>query len=154
MSMVETLEGDDDFEVTNGKWETKIRYADGSISRTPTKRKQALDLSLKIAGAFAFYWIGRGVGEGLDNLPYVNEWIPNFVNYHIPGIDITDKLDRIVGILGGVYGFIKTKTDVHKYNPNILESLKVGRMTIYLHGKTVINYRDSEGGSFFRGLDS
>ena len=149
--MIELTDDEEYPEIIKGKWETKILYADGSISRTPTKRKQALDLSLKIAGAFAFYWIGRGIGEGLDNIPYISEWVPHFVNYHLPGADITDKIDRIVGLAGAVYGLIKSNSNVHHYDPNKIESLTFGPLTIFMSGKVRIAYDGPNGRKHFRG---
>ena len=46
------------------------------------------------------YGLGALVGEGMDHIPYISEFIPQAVNF-VSGIDVKGNLDGLVGLLGG-----------------------------------------------------
>ncbi len=101
------------------KWMTVTYFGNGQFSR-PNAKKVALDLSLKVAGAALCYGIGTLVGDALECIPYLNEWIPQAVNY-VSDIDVAENLDGLVGLMAGVNGFRKSGTRV---DPDNIERLK------------------------------
>jgi len=80
-------------------WETHIS-TERRTYRIPRAKKLALDLSLGTAGAIFCWGIGSAVGEAMDHIPYISQWIPQAVD-HISGINVKDNLNGLVGILGG-----------------------------------------------------
>ena len=86
---------------TETTWAKRTQHDNGVTVTRTTLPKAALDLGLKVAGAAAMYGIGRLVGEGMDHIPYLNEWIPQAVTY-VSAIDIRGNIDGLVGLLGGI----------------------------------------------------
>ncbi|PIN73767.1 hypothetical protein COV20_06120 [Candidatus Woesearchaeota archaeon CG10_big_fil_rev_8_21_14_0_10_45_16] len=88
-------------QVQETDWARRTKYDNGV---TVTRQKHPiLNLALTAGGALAMYGIGRLVGEGVDHIPYLNEWIPAAVNY-VSGIDVSGNIDGLMGLLGGLYG--------------------------------------------------
>ncbi len=109
---------------TKTKWETITEYDNGWIIKRPTAKKRALDLSLKVAGATVFYGLGMLAGEVMDNIPYINQWIPQAVDY-VSGIDVAGNLDGLVGLLGAVYGSRTSGTEILEDKPNQLQKVSL-----------------------------
>lgn len=117
---------------TETNWAKRTQYDNGVTVTRTTLPKAALDLGLKVAGAAAMYGIGRLVGEGMDHIPYLNEWIPQAVNY-VSAIDIQGNIDGLVGLLGGLYGL--SKSGVH-LNDKTLEAKEIALTPIHLKLKS------------------
>lgn len=79
-------------------------------------RPSALNLGLKIGGTLAMYGLGRLFGEGIDHIPYINGGISTVVNC-VSGIDITNHIDGLIGILWGFWGLRESGI---KYNKETL----------------------------------
>ncbi len=112
----------------HAKWKTETRYNNGIKFIRPNAQKIALDLGLKVAGATAMYGLGKLVGEGMDYVPYLNEWIPRAVDY-VSGIDVKGNLDGLVALLGVVYGLNRSGTETSD-DYNKLETIEVSPIRV------------------------
>ena len=92
---------------TETKWAKRTEYDNGITVTRYTWKKRAWDLVLKASGAVMMYGLGRLVGEGMDHIPHINEWIPQAVDY-VSGINVYGNLDGLVGLLGVISGFNKS----------------------------------------------
>ncbi len=116
---------------TRANWKTITRYDTGETLTRPNAKKVALDLGLKVAGTAACYGIGMLVGELMDNIPYINQWIPQAVDY-VSGIDVAGNLDGLVGLLGGLYGLSNSGTETFEDNPNKLQKVELSPIKLTL----------------------
>jgi hypothetical protein len=89
-----------------------------------------VDLGLKVAGAAAFYGLGLLVGELMNHFSYIKEAVPHAINY-VSGINVVGNLDGLVGLLGGVYGFVKSGTET-AIDPHYLRSITFGPVKVNL----------------------
>lgn len=117
---------------TETTWAKRTEHNNGITVTRSTLPKTALDLGLKVAGAAAMYGIGRLVGEGVDHIPYLNEWIPQVVDY-VSAIDIQGNIDGLVGLMGGIYGL--SKSGVH-LDDKTLEAKEIALTPIHLNCKS------------------
>lgn len=87
-------------------WAKRTEYDGVTVTRS-TLPKIALDAGLKLAGAAVMYGLGTLIGEGMDHIVYLKEWIPQVVNY-VSGIDVYGNIDGLMGLLGAIHGLIKS----------------------------------------------
>jgi len=118
-------------ERTRTLWKNITQYDNGISLTTPTFTKITLDLGLKVAGTAVCYGIGTLVGEIADQIPYLNQWIPQAVN-HVSGINVEGNLHGLVALLGGLYGFANSGTKVSEDNPSKLEKIELSPASIKL----------------------
>lgn len=79
----------------------------------PTTKTALIDLGLRIGGCVAMYGIGLLVGDILNNIPYVNQTIPDAVKY-VSHIDVEGNLDGLLALVGGIYGYAKSGLKLDK----------------------------------------
>lgn len=88
--------------------------------------KKALNLGLIAAATILAYSCGRIAGELIDQIPYINEWIPHAVNY-ISGIDVKSNLDGVGGLVGIAYGLkCKPSIKISEEKPHRIKKIKLG----------------------------
>ena len=58
-----------------------------------------------IIGTVGMYYAGRLIGKGIENIPYINEAVPQIIE-HISGLDISGNIKGLAGIIGGVVGYL------------------------------------------------
>jgi len=58
-----------------------------------------------ILGTVGMYFAGRMIGTGIDYLPHINEAVARCVE-HISGLDISENIKGLAGIIGGVVGYL------------------------------------------------
>ncbi|MBI4147323.1 hypothetical protein HY494_01580 [Candidatus Woesearchaeota archaeon] len=109
---------------TKHAWKKETRYNNGIKFTRPTAQKIALDLGLKAAGAIVMYGLGKLVGEGMDYVPYLNEWIPRAIDY-VSGIDVKGNLDGLVVLMGAVDGLNRSGTETFEDDYNRLETIEL-----------------------------
>ena len=93
-------------------------------------RKFALDLTLKTVGAGVCYGLGLLVGEAMDHVPYLSQWIPQAVDY-LSGIDIQNNLDGVMGLVGAVGGLKHSGTTTFEDDPGSLETICVAPIKLH-----------------------
>ena len=98
-------------DVQETDWAKRTVY-DNGVTLTRNK-KVLLNTALVIGGTAVMYGIGRLVGEGLDHVPYLQQWIPNAVDY-VSGINIQGNIDGLMGLLGGLYGLNNSGIKLNK----------------------------------------
>ena len=74
-------------------------------------KNTALSLGLKLMGGTICYYAGMGVGEIMDQLPYVREIIPQTVDY-LSNIDIAGNIDGLVALIGAATGIKTSGTEL------------------------------------------
>ena len=80
----------------------------GILKKTiKTIDKYSLDFGSRACGFGIMYGLGGLVGERMDHIPYINELIPQAVNY-VFGIDVKGNLDGLVRLVGEIYGVLKS----------------------------------------------
>jgi len=108
-------------EVTESTWMKRTEFDNGFTKETPKPKYYAIKLAASTVGGVAMYGLGSVAGEIVEYIPYLNEWIPTAVDY-VSGIDVSENISGLVGLLGGVYGLM---TSGPKLNENTLELEKV-----------------------------
>jgi hypothetical protein len=115
--------------VTKTDWASRTEYDSGHSLTRMTVKKMAIDSVLKIAGGAVMYSAGRLLGEGIDNVPYLNEWIPQVVKY-VSGIEVQNSVDGLGGLAGLIYGVAKSGVSL---DDESLEIKKISVAPFYLN---------------------
>lgn len=113
------------------EWKTQYIFNNGVKFTIPTLKKQALDFGLATAGAVVFYGVGMGLGEIMDHVPYLNTYIPRAIEY-FTDINVSGNLDGLGALVGGITGFTRSGSKTFAANPERLEDLTVGYVTLTL----------------------
>ena len=101
-------------EINKSYWARRIKIQ-GIDVILPRPLKIGLDTVLMITGALASYFSGYIIGLAFDNMPNVNETIPNIINY-ISGIDIRRNVHGFFAATGGLYGMFSSGSYVNRNN--------------------------------------
>jgi len=116
---------------TKANWKTVTKYDNGVILTRPNAKKVALDLGLKVAGAVVCYELGTLIGELMDHIPYINQWVPQAVDF-VSGIKVAGNLDGLVGLLSGIYGWGNSGTETFEDNPDKLHTIELSPLKVTL----------------------
>ncbi|AJF61644.1 TPA: hypothetical protein HA239_03865 [Candidatus Woesearchaeota archaeon] len=111
------------------KWKTLTTYGNGWTFARPNFRKVAFDIALKAAGAALCYTAGMFAGDLLEQVPYVNQAVPQAVEY-VSDIDIASNIGGLTGLIGGLYGLVYSGSKIGD-DPDRLESITISSVKLY-----------------------
>ena len=92
-------------------WKTVTHHNCVTLTKS-NLNKIGLDVGLKVVGGIACYGIGWGLGEIMDQIPYLNTWIPQAID-SISGIQVAGNLDGLVGLICGLTGIVSSGTETN-----------------------------------------